>query len=108
MREARVRAGASRARWHDARGLRGLVQPPPARRVGRRGEDLASSPFRTGVRTLRDRAARVSRDGARASFAARGKDVPRDRPSLETVRRRTYRRTEPDFGAGTVDAMTDV
>ena len=47
VRGSRVRAGASQARWRDARGLRGLGQPTLARRVGRYWEDLAQPPFRT-------------------------------------------------------------
>ena len=77
VREPRICAGASQARWRDARGLQGLGQPTPARRVGWRLEDMAQPPFRTCVRTLRDLAARVSHDGVRAPFAAGGEGVSR-------------------------------
>ena len=83
VRESRVCAGASQARWRDARGLRGLGQPTLARRVGRRWKDLAQPPFRTWVRTVRDLAARVSHDGARAPFAAGGEGVSRCRLPLD-------------------------
>jgi hypothetical protein len=47
VRESLVRARASDTRRRDARGLRGLAQPPLARRVGRCWEDLAQPPLRT-------------------------------------------------------------
>jgi adenylate kinase family enzyme len=39
--------GLRKTRRRDARGLRGLAQPPLARRVGRCWEDLAQPPLRT-------------------------------------------------------------
>ena len=51
---SRVRAGSAYAGRPDARGLRGLAPPTPARRVGRRRADLAQPPYRTCVRTLGD------------------------------------------------------
>ncbi len=54
--EPRVCPRTSQAQWRDARGLRGLAQPPPARRVGRHRPDLAQPTFRPCVRTRRDQA----------------------------------------------------
>ena len=90
---SRVRERASQAHWRDARGLRGLGQPTLARRVGRRWGDLAQPPFRTGIYTLRDLAARVPYDGARAPFAAGGDCVSRCRLPLVSTRQIVVRRT---------------